>query len=65
MENIKDAPWIRNAEATGYDREPRFPRCPICDEECDEIYKNQDGEVVGCDNCIEAYSAWEWQEEQT
>lgn len=32
------------------DPEPIY--CEICGEEVEYLYKNADGEVVGCDNCI-------------
>ena len=29
--------------------------CPVCGEEISEtVYVSEDGEVVGCDNCVEA-----------
>lgn len=34
--------------------------CPICDEECDVIYKDDDGDVLGCESCITQYDAYEW-----
>lgn len=34
------------------------PVCPVCGEECDTYYK-QGGIVLGCDQCMEAVSAWE------
>lgn len=39
--------------------EPKWPRCPVCNEETDTFFKNKDGYVVGCDNCIEPYDAWD------
>lgn len=43
--------------------EPRRPRCPVCGEECETIYR-KGNEILGCDNCIVKVNAWEWQEEQ-
>lgn len=37
----------------------RWPICPICVLECERIYVNMMGEIVGCDNCIEDHSAWD------
>lgn len=42
--------------------EPRRPRCPVCGEECEALYR-QGNEILGCDNCIVEVNAWEWQEE--
>lgn len=61
MSNIPDHPVIRNMEQTGYPdgKEPEIPICPMCGQEADDIYRNTDnGEIVGCDNCIERLSAW-------
>lgn len=42
-----------------------YPICPICDEECETIYKDKNtGDVIGCDRCIESEDAVEWQSEQ-
>ncbi len=59
---IPDAPGIRMTEATGYPKKVTWPRCPICGDECETVYKVA-GYVVGCDNCTETQSAWEWEEE--
>lgn len=56
---LADAPDIRMTETTGYPVEVRWPRCPICGQECETIYQNAQGETVGCDNCVEALDAWE------
>ena len=34
------------------------PICPVCSAACDFVYK-RDGEIIGCDVCIEECSAWE------
>ena len=64
MSNIPDHPVIRNLERTGYPdgKAPRYPRCPICDGECEEIYKNTELDVVGCDLCLRPVDAWECSE---
>lgn len=36
-----------------------IPHCIICGKECGTIYRNRDFEVVGCEECITAYDAWE------
>ena len=33
--------------------EDSVPRCPICGEECSTIFRNVDGDIVGCDECIQ------------
>ena len=57
MDDIPDHPVIRNMELTGYPdgKEPEYPHCPVCGEECSEIYRN-DLEIVGCDECIDTRS---------
>lgn len=52
--NIPNHPVIQNMERTGYPdgREPEYPICPICGEECEIIYKNKDRSIIGCDMCI-------------
>ena len=39
-----------------------MPRCPVCGAECETVYANRDGTVVGCDECIEAYDSIFWEE---
>ena len=36
-----------------------FPRCPVCGEEADALYRDGLGEVVGCERCVERIDAWE------
>lgn len=45
----------RPLEPKDYD----MPECPVCGEETDTYYKNENGEIVGCDNCNTAVDAWE------
>ncbi len=51
---IPDDPIIRCAEETGYApwNQPQDPRCPVCGEICEKVYKDQYGEIVGCDECL-------------
>lgn len=35
----------------------REPRCPCCLEECDTVYKDSYGEILGCENCITVVDA--------
>ena len=34
--------------------EPDPPRvdCPVCGDECERIYVDMNGDVVGCDGCL-------------
>ena len=65
MEQVPDAPWIREAEMYGY---PPYEIldvcCPVCGKECDTIYKDRFGDEVGCENCIETMDAGEWYDEK-
>ena len=62
MEQIPDAPWIRDAEINGVG-EPDPVKCPVCGEECDTIYADMYGNVFGCEECIMKQDAWEWRVE--
>ena len=59
--DIPDHPVIRNMERTGHPdgKEPTYPHCPVCGEECDTIYKDKEHDIVGCDNCVSTADAWE------
>ena len=58
---IPDHPVIQNMERTGYPdgKEPKYPRCPVCGEECETVYRDRFGTYVGCDICMETKDAWE------
>ena len=58
MENLQH-PDITAAERTGYPSRYQIPICPWCDTETDTFYRDRDGEICGCDNCIKAVDAWE------
>ena len=51
--DLPDHPVIQNMERTGYPdgKEPTFPICPVCGEECEEIFRDKDLNIVGCDIC--------------
>jgi len=36
------------------------PICPVCGAECETIYKDGDGNVIACDECISSRDSWEW-----
>jgi len=42
-----------------YPEPPEFdvPFCPICGSECETLYKI-DGEIKGCDQCVDVLDAW-------
>ncbi len=54
-------PIITNMERTGYPdgKEPVYPRCPVCGKACEEIIRDRDLNIVGCENCISTADAWE------
>ena len=60
---IPDAPWIRDAEINGAD-DPPLVNCPVCNEECETIYEDWWGTVVGCDKCLIWKDAGDWAEEK-
>lgn len=35
------------------------PICPVCGSECDTLYRDKFGDIVGCDECISTVDAWE------
>lgn len=65
LDDISDAPWIREAERWG--APPFVPEdedvfCPICGKECDFIFTDIDGDCAGCENCLNRVDAYEWKE---
>lgn len=40
------------------------PECPVCKCECSDYYFDANGDIVGCDCCIDVRSAAEYQAEQ-
>ena len=51
MNDLPDAPWIRDAELNGI---PSYdpPPCPVCGKEAEYFYI-VDGQVIGCDHCVD------------
>ena len=37
----------------------KIPCCPLCGEECETIFFDRFGDLVGCDNCITTKDAWD------
>lgn len=58
---LRDHPVIENMERTGYPdgNEPVEVCCPVCGRVCDEVYCNEDDEVVGCSECLISRSPYE------
>ena len=58
--DLPDHPVIQNMERTGYPdgKEPTFPICPVCGEECEEIFRDKDLNLGGCDIGIKPADAW-------
>ena len=57
----RDHPIVENLLRTGYPdgKAPIEPHCPVCGEECSEIYADRYGDIFGCDECIKKSDAWE------
>ena len=36
-----------------------IPICPVCGEECEEVYKNIENDIVGCNQCVTKSDAYE------
>lgn len=58
---MRDDPIIESLERTGLPpwNDGKEPSCPVCGEPCDTLYRNKDGDVVGCEECLTAFDAWE------
>lgn len=64
MEQIPDAPWIRDAELNGVGPAEDPVKCPVCYEECERIYFYKGSrDALGCDRCIDWMDAYDWEEE--
>ena len=64
MDQIPDAPWIREAENNGVPPHEEPPVCPVCECSCKTIWKDKWNQVVGCNVCMESRDAFEWWEEE-
>lgn len=38
------------------------PVCPVCGNECYEVYRDRYFEIVGCDQCVTVHDAWKTEE---
>ena len=63
MQQIPDAPWIREAERNGYDTGTHVC-CPVCGEICDEIYLDNYRNACGCNRCISTMDAYDWYQDE-
>ena len=59
MTQLADAPWIREAEMFG-PPEGDDIYCPVCGEENPEKFFTVNGEVLGCDCCVQTEDAFSW-----
>ena len=57
---IPEHPVITHLERTGWPdgKEPDYPICPVCYEECQDVYVDKYGDVFGCDQCVTVKDAW-------
>lgn len=57
----KENPIIDSLDRTGLApwEDDTEPICPECDCECDTLYFDKKGNLLGCENCITARDAWE------
>lgn len=56
-----DHPVVQNLERTGTPdgRDPIEPICPVCGADAEKFFK-QDGEIIGCNECIDDVDAVEY-----
>lgn len=58
-----DHPDIANALRTGHPHgEPKWPTCPVCGMECETIYRDENGDIFACDECVTINNALEIEE---
>lgn len=43
--------------------EVSWPRCPVCGAVTDTFYRNELGDMVGCEECLHYVDAWQWWED--
>lgn len=55
-------PIIVRTMATGYAKPVVYPICPVCGSECDTVYRNKAGDIVGCEECVGSKDAWDCEE---
>lgn len=57
MNDLPDAPWIREAETNGLLPFEPEPFCPCCGREAETYYLDKYGGIIGCDRCVMAVDA--------
>ena len=57
MNTIPDHPAIARTLRTGYPGGETYPTCPVCGEEADTYYKSREGDILGCDCCVDKLEA--------
>ena len=60
MQQIPDAPWIRDAMVNGMPDYGDVPECPICHRRCKTIYMDGNDDPIGCDECITSVDVYDW-----
>lgn len=62
--DLPDHPDIRKMELYGTlhpeEEEGPEPICPVCQEECETIYLDANGDCCGCNLCVKTMDAWEY-----
>lgn len=44
--------------------EPDEAYCPVCGSTCGKYYRSLNGEILGCDECVEEIDAFEYNAER-
>lgn len=67
--DLPDAPDIQRAERFGlkpgelpFEPEEEV-NCPVCGAACETVYRTADGEIAGCNVCLEPVDALDWTNE--
>lgn len=59
---MRDDPIIQSVESTGFplwNAQKKEPICPVCGSRCSTVYKNAEGLIVGCEECVSPCDAWD------
>lgn len=63
MEQVPDHPIIQSMMKYGHPNGAegeRVPWCPICGNEAEEFYIDQNHKICGCDECMKTVEAWDF-----
>lgn len=44
--------------------EYEMPECPKCGSDTNDLYQGEQGEILGCPNCVDIISAFDWRKER-